>query len=69
MNFDDIVSGVRNIAQPVGPTDAEARKERERVYGPTSDNNWNYAKEHWMQPDNFAFLKLQKDYANILGTV
>jgi hypothetical protein len=42
-------------------TEAEVRALRDCVYGHTcTDVGWDRCREHWMTPENIAWLKSQK---------
>jgi len=47
-------------------TETEIRAMRDTVYGvSSSDKNWDDAKQHWMEPDEIAWLV--KSVAKISG--
>ena len=33
------------------------RSMRDRVYGPTTDNNWESCKENWLRPEQIKWLE------------
>ena len=35
------------------------RSMRDRVYGPTTDNNWESCKENWLRPEQIKWLEDQ----------
>lgn len=37
-------------------TEAEVRELRNKIYGPTSDNNWESCKKNWLTLENRRWL-------------
>lgn len=38
-------------------TEAEVRALRDRVYGPTTDKNWEECKTEWLKPEEVKWLR------------
>lgn len=38
-------------------SEAEVRKLRDNIYGPSSDGNWDACKENWMRPKEIKWLQ------------